>query len=141
MWFLCETSFIFSGFGLSIPLGAVQRQAVVLSLFPPDFGIHSRAFPWRLMDPCDTLTDMRSENSEKGQVSVSVCLGFPSPDPDSCRGTWPDLLWRRTTQDGGRTCLPIKNNFKKDFWSCMERTWYDGVQVAKWGNFQDLWSP
>ena len=89
MWFWCETlSFIFPGVGLSIPLAAVQRQVVVLILFPPDFGIDSRAFPWRLMDPCDTLTDMRSENSEKGQVSVRVCLRFPSPDPDSCRGTW-----------------------------------------------------
>ena len=62
---------------------------MVLSIFSPDFSIDSRAFPWRLMDPCDTLTDMCSENPEKKeQVSVRVCLGFPSPDPESCRGNW-----------------------------------------------------
>ena len=87
MCFWGETlSFFFPGVGSSIHLAAVQRQVVVLSLFPPDFGIDYRVFPWRLMDPCDTLTDMRSKNPEKGQVSVRVCLGFPSPETDPCRG-------------------------------------------------------
>ena len=61
---------------------------MVLSILPPDVGIDSIALSGKLVDPCDTHTDMCSENPEKEQASVRVCLGFPSPDPDSCRGTW-----------------------------------------------------